>query len=256
MRWLVVNADDAGFHRCSDAAILACARHGLVRSATVAVNGPTAEDFVRAAKAAGLDLGLHLNLSEGRGLGGPHRTLTDRLGHFLGKAEAWRRAAAGELDAGEVRREVEAQWARARALGFEPTHVDGHNHVHLFPAVREALRAGARGIWVRVPLGGVPGLPPECARWAAELEGPWNRTDAFTGHDFARAPAEATFLGSLVSAAATVEFMVHPGARPGTAFTASPARDRETQVLCAAALLQEVGRRGFGVASFPEVGCA
>jgi len=72
MRWLVVNADDAGFAEPTDAAILRCARAGIVRSATVAANGPTADAFVRQALDAGLDLGLHVNLTGGRPLAGPH----------------------------------------------------------------------------------------------------------------------------------------------------------------------------------------
>jgi len=110
--WLVVNADDGGFAPGKDDAILRCARAGAVRSVSVIANGATTVAFVERARDAGLDLGVHLNLTEGRPLGGPQRSLTDAHGRFPGKAEAWRRASVGDLDPDELRRELTAQWER------------------------------------------------------------------------------------------------------------------------------------------------
>ena len=251
-----MNADDAGFHADQDAAILRCAGAGLVRAATVVANGPTAAAFVAVAAGAGLDLGLHVNLTEGEALAGPHRTLTDAAGRFPGKAVAWRRACEGRLDPGEVRREVVAQWERVRELGGEPTHVDGHNHAHLFPAVRAVLQELAWGLYVRAPRAPFPAdLPKDCAAWAGEVGAPWKCADHFAGYAFAADPTGEVFLASLDDRAAVTEFMVHPGARPGTAFTRSDARDRETEALCSAPLLREVEARGYRVCSFAEVSC-
>jgi len=256
MRWLVVNADDAGFAEPTDAAILRCARAGIVRSATVAANGPTADAFVRQALDAGLDLGLHVNLTGGRPLAGPHGTLTDRAGRFLRKAELWRRVVRGEIDADEIRREVAAQWERLRDLGVRATHVDGHNHVHLIPAACDVLRDVAVGLWMRAPVGSLPAaLPIECHRWARRLRGPWKRADSFVGYDFSADPTADVFLGSLDESARVSEFMVHPGARPGTRFTSSALRDRETETLCGRSLDRELDRLGYRLASFSEVPC-
>jgi len=259
MTWLVVNADDAGLAPSTDDAILAAARDGIVRSASVAANGPTAEEFVARAIAAGLDLGFHFNLTEGPSLAGPHATLTDARGRFAhAKAELWRRAVRGAIDAAEVAREMRAQWDRLRMLGAEPTHVDGHNHVHLVPAAREALRGLPAGLFVRAPLDRVPPppvFPPELARWARE-PGPWRRTDRFTGYRFAEEPSESVFLASLDAAAAVTEFMVHPGAREGSAFASSAARDRETATLTSPSLRASGESRGFRIGSFAEVPCA
>lgn len=257
MSLLVVNADDGGLAASSDDAILRCARAGLVRSATVVAGGPTAEDFVRRARGAGLDLGLHLNLTQGAAVAGPARTLTDADGRFLGpKARAWERAARGELDPAEVLAEVRAQWERLRALGAEPTHVDGHNHVHLFPAVREALKRIAGDVFVRVPQAGPPSLPAVLVDWARAMKGPWRTLDRFTGYRFSERADEASFLEDLGTAGSSVEFMVHPGSRPGSAFSESPLRDREAALLCAPELRSAVERRGFRVASFAELPCA
>ena len=245
---LVVNADDAGFARATDDAILRCAR--IVRSASVAVNGATAAEFV--ARARGMDLGIHLNLTEGMSLAGPHRTLTDAEGRFAhAKEEFWNRARRGEIDPFEVKREVRAQWERGEALGIRATHADGHNHVHVLPAVREAL---PRDVYVRVPLDRAPPPPFLHLPWAADARG--RRTDRFTGYRFAEEPSEHVFLASLEGASGALEFMVHPGARPGSPFVSSPARDRETDVLSSASLADELARRGVRVLSFADLPCA
>jgi predicted glycoside hydrolase/deacetylase ChbG (UPF0249 family) len=207
------------------------------------------------ARARGLDLGLHVNLTEGRALAGPQRTLTDADGLFrYRKEELWRRAAAGEVDPTEVSREVTAQWERAEALGLEATHVDGHNHVHLLPGALEALPAG---VFVRVPVDRVPWPPFLPADFARRAEAPGRRrTDGFTGYRFAAAPSEEAFLESLAGATGSIEFMVHPGARPGSPFTSSADRDREAEILGSPSLAREIARRGIRVASFRELPCA
>jgi len=249
---LVVNADDAGFFRATDDAILRCGR--IVRSASVVVNGPTAAEFV--ARARGMDLGLHVNLTEGMSVAGPHRTLTDEEGRFrYAKEELWERARKGEVDPREARREVRAQWERGEALGLRATHVNGHNHVHVLPAVHEALKecVAGRKVFLRVPLDRDP--PPAFLHlpWAADARG--RRTDRFTGYRFAAEPTAEVFLRSVEGPAGTLEFMVHPGARPGTDFVSSADRDRETLVLSSPSLADELARRGVRVLSFGGLPC-
>ena len=67
----------AGLDAATDAAILRCAAAGLLRSATLVAGGPTDADFANAAREVGLDLGWHVNLTEGRALAGPAASLTD-----------------------------------------------------------------------------------------------------------------------------------------------------------------------------------
>ncbi|GAB4256933.1 MAG: chitin disaccharide deacetylase [Deferrisomatales bacterium] len=234
-----------------------------MRSASVVAGGPTAAAFVERALALGLDLGLHVNLTEGRAVAGPAPTLTDAAGRFLGpKGEVWRRAAAGRLDAEAVRAEVWAQWNRLCSLGAVPSHVDGHNHVHLFPAVRAVLEEWREAVWVRVPddrrgpPGARPELPGPFERWTGELGRRLGRVAAFTGFVFSRDPSAETFLRSLDPPVPLLEFMVHPGRRSGSPFAASSRRDRETRILCAPRLRQKVEARGWRPASFQEVSCA
>ncbi len=263
MRRLVVNADDAGLDPATDAAILQCARHGIVRCASVVAGGPTAPTFVEQAMRIGLDLGLHINLTEGIAVAGPAPTLTDAGGRFQGpKAVFWSRAAAAALDPDEVRTEVRAQWERLCSLGVEPSHVDGHNHAHVHPAVLEALTECANELWLRVPHDresapeSRPAYPPAFAAWSRKPAGSWRRLERFTGFDFSRKPAIGVFLSSLPPAASDVEFMVHPGRRSGSAFASSELRERETHTLCSPSLALQLEALGWQVTCFRELACA
>lgn len=94
-------------------------------------------------------------------------SLLGREGFFLGKMGFREAVAAGEVALPQVREELEAQLSRFRELlGRAPTHVDGHQHVHVLPGARGG------GAVVRSGPGGGPGsslslslIPPQvCAR--------------------------------------------------------------------------------------------
>lgn len=251
LRVLVVNADDGGLAESSDDAILQCAAAGVLRSATVVANGPTAAAFVRRATAAGLALGLHVNLTQGRALTGVCRTLTDDRGCFgRDKQDVWRRAAEDRLDPGEVAAEVRAQLQRLRDLGATVGHVDGHNHVHLFPGVRAAL---SQDLAVRAPAVWPERFPRPFVAWSRELRDGFRTPPAFAGFRFCHEPTADVFLDEATASGTAVEFMVHPGSRPGSPFTSSPCRDEETRVLCAPGLAAALRARGLRPAVFAEL---
>ena len=135
---LVVNADDLGFHSAIDAGILRAHREGVVTSASLLVNGSTAEDAARRAVANGLAVGVHLCLVSSLPPVMPASEVPSlapsgvfRYG-WTEVARAWLRR---ELRAEEIDRELRAQVARARELGAQPDHLDGHQHLHLLPGV-------------------------------------------------------------------------------------------------------------------------
>lgn len=138
-RRLIVNADDLGSGPGRDAGILELFAAGAVTSASLLVNGPTAAAAATAAVAAGLPLGLHLNLSEGQPLTGGD-ALAGADGRLRGKSGARRALAAGDIDAAALAREIRAQFDAFVALTGElPSHVDGHHHIHVEPAVAAVL---------------------------------------------------------------------------------------------------------------------
>lgn len=264
---LVVNADDAGIDPARNRGILEAARRGVVRSASVLVGFPAAAALAREAAGA-LGLGLHLNLTEGTPLVAGHRTLAGADGRFHGKRELWRRARAGALDLREAGREIEAQWEALRRLAGEPTHLDGHNHVHLFPGVAEAVAAAiGAGTWVRRPMPR-PGRLPEdlyadleegLGRLSARVGAIWGRrfrhVDRFVGPDLPEGYGSADLVGVLAGEHGTVEVMTHPGATdPGSVpFSARPERAAEVAALCDRRLLDWVRAEDVQLSSFGDL---
>jgi chitin disaccharide deacetylase len=82
--------------------------------------------------------GLHLNLTLGQPLG-PMPGLTFNR-QFPPIADLTARSLSGRLDRAEIAAEIERQLVAFEAeLGFAPDHIDGHQHVHVLPRVRDAL---------------------------------------------------------------------------------------------------------------------
>ncbi len=267
---LIINADDLGACSERDAGILELFSRGAITSASLLVNGPSAVEAAASASAASLPLGLHLNLSEGRLAN--RCSLTDANGKLLGKLGLRRALAAGVVRDDDLAREIREQFEAFIALTGElPSHVDGHHHIHVEPAVAQLL-AGIMsreyGVYcARLPREGGLGamavdadfdagfqLAVVAAAAAAEpvfaAEGIYS-TAAFLGQSlmgFRLQPAPmATALRALTSMLATrndealwVELMVHPGlagsadadnSKHHGSFCCSPARAHEMAML-------------------------
>ena len=157
--FLVVVADDGGVDVARNRGIVDAVRRGLVRAVSVLACGEALEDL--AARLRDVDgderpeVGLHLCLTEGAAAAGPAAGLTDASGRFVcNKRALWERALAGDVPAEAVQSESRAQIARLAAAGLPPVRVDGHQHVHLLPGVRDGLAAALDEVpairWVRL----------------------------------------------------------------------------------------------------------
>jgi hopanoid biosynthesis associated protein HpnK len=146
---LIVNADDFGWTEGVNRGIVETFRHGIVTSTSLLANGAAFADALeKASSAPGLGVGVHLNLSDGAPVA-DRESVTSLLndeGHFAGGPESLllKRARRGLL-LGEVEREWDAQIEKVRDAGIEPTHLDGHKHVHMLPGLFEiALKLAKR----------------------------------------------------------------------------------------------------------------
>ena len=145
MRNLIVNADDLGWTEGINRGILKAFHHGIVTSTSVLANGAAFAAGIKAAESApGLGVGVHLNLSNGSPVT-VRESVTSLLkpdGQFSGGPESLLlKRARGGLVLREVEAEWDAQIQKVRDAGIEPTHVDGHKHVHMLPGLFEiALR--------------------------------------------------------------------------------------------------------------------
>ena len=155
--WLC--ADDYGISRSVNAAI----RELILRERINATSVMTAAPHVGADEADALDelnsgktraaLGLHVTLT------GPFKPLSEGFkplshGHFLPLAKMMRAALTRRLDPARLTIEIATQVeAFVMAFGRPPDFIDGHQHVHLFPQVRDAVlkvaALAAPDAWIR-----------------------------------------------------------------------------------------------------------
>lgn len=158
-RRIVINADDFGLSRGINAGILAAMERGLVGSASVMVNVPDSAEALRLARERHLDIGWHVNLTLGEPVCDPATipSLVRADGTFHSVKSLLLRCLLRRVRAGEVTRELEAQWNVLEDAGLRPGHLDGHQHCHVFPVIRDAVRRLVRAR--RVPLVRLPREP-------------------------------------------------------------------------------------------------
>jgi predicted glycoside hydrolase/deacetylase ChbG (UPF0249 family) len=224
---LVVNADDLGLTRGVNRAVARAHREGVVSSTSLLAVGSAFDDAVEMLRShPGLDVGAHLAIvGEDPPLLDPARvpTLLDRHGHF---PRSYRtvvaRAAAGRIDPDDIRRELRAQLDRLLESGLTVSHLDTHQHLHLWPLVGDvvadlALESGVR--WVRLPTSrsrwpvGVA-VRRLSARLARKLDGSGLRhPGGYAGLDEAGRMRPAAFAAALAAVAGgdPAEINVHPG---------------------------------------------
>ena len=158
-RRLVLCADDYGISPAVNVAIRDLIVRGRLNATSVMVRAPGFNRFEAAALGA-------LNASARRAAIGLHFTLTApfgplsrgfaplRNGSFLPLGGTLMAALLGRFGADALAAEVRAQIAAFRsAFGRAPDFIDGHQHVHIFPQVGEAVLTVAKeeapGAWLR-----------------------------------------------------------------------------------------------------------
>jgi predicted glycoside hydrolase/deacetylase ChbG (UPF0249 family) len=228
-RLLVVNADDMGLTPGVCRAVERAHADGVVTSTSVLAVGTAFEQAATAVRDSGdLALGAHLAIvGEDRPLLSARvvPTLVDREGRFpLSYRTVVARGAAGRIDADDVVREFRAQLDRVRGIGVPVTHLDTHQHTHLWPAVAAvvvdlAREAGIRSVRLptsrrRGPLG--TGVRVLAGRLRRRLDrAALVTTDGYAGLDEAGHLDGERFAGALRhltdSGAATAEINTHPG---------------------------------------------
>ncbi|MGA7168192.1 MAG: ChbG/HpnK family deacetylase [Candidatus Sulfotelmatobacter sp.] len=155
MRRLIVNADDFGFTRGVNRAIVEAHTHGIVTSSTLMASGPAFDDAVQLAKQLPrLSVGCHVVLIDGEPVLDPVRlpTVTSSMSGSVRFRDGLKgfaaRALAGRLDPGEIEAESSAQIRKIQSAGLSVSHLDSHKHTHLFPKVLRPMLRAARACGV------------------------------------------------------------------------------------------------------------
>ena len=283
MKQLIVNADDFGYTRGVNRAIVeACHQNGrgIITATSLMANAPAFDHAVELAhKTAGLDVGCHLNLVEGRPLSPASAipSLVNADGQLLGARRLGKRLLTRTASGAEIECECAAQVDRMIAAGIPPTHLDTHQHAHLHPTVATAVARTAQryGIaWVRRPFESFS--PPtrlgnvKRRILAAGLRSSARSFDRIMAAHGLRCPDH--FSGFVLTGALTVvglratlallpdgatELMCHPGytdaalARLPTSLQAQ--RQRELEALCDPGVRDVLRARGIQLISFREL---
>jgi len=134
MKKLVICADDFGLHAAVNQAVLELGSLGRLNATSCLVDAPAFATDAPALKTIPLQTGLHLNFTERFAGDCSDTQLTLPLATLIRRA--WLR----RLDARQVRTTLARQFDRFEDLMQRaPDFVDGHQHVHQFPQIREAL---------------------------------------------------------------------------------------------------------------------
>jgi hopanoid biosynthesis associated protein HpnK len=140
---LIVNADDFGQSSEINRAVIRAHQGGVLSSASLMVGAAAADEAMELARQnPALAVGLHLVVVDGPSVLKPAEIprLVNSDGRFpnqpvrLGLRYAFNPLARRELGA-----EIAAQFERFVSTGLPLSHVDGHQHLHLHPAVFDLM---------------------------------------------------------------------------------------------------------------------
>lgn len=128
---LIINADDFGQSEAIDAAITDLAECRIINSTSALVFSPYWGISTNALVKLPIQVGLHLDLTS---------HFTHQFGCYHRLSQLIFAAYSRQLNLQHLEKIIELQWNRfTEVLGREPAFIDGHQHVHQLPIVRDAL---------------------------------------------------------------------------------------------------------------------
>src|SRR5262245_6224862 len=131
---IIINADDFGRSRDETDAVIACYTAARITSTTAMVFMQDSERAADVANRLGMDVGLHLNLTQrftGPGVAERLQQSHERVVRFL-TASKYALLVYNPFLRRQFRDVIDAQvFEFERLYGRQPSHIDGHQHQHL-----------------------------------------------------------------------------------------------------------------------------
>lgn len=269
MKQLIVTADDFGYSRNVNKAIIKCFKEGVVTSTSLIVNTMYFDESVKLLKQnRNIDVGIHINLTEFKPLT-KARILTDKNGNLIHKAK-WLNGYYNNADKNETEKEIEAQIIKAIYSGLKITHLNGHNHIHIFPNVIDAVAKLAKKYkinCIRLPLEANSGQQEQnnftrlMSNFSKAARNKINKNklktiDAFYGilnmndMDFVKL---SNIVKSLKNG--TSELMVHPAYvdKKGDTFHRSRQRENEIKLLADKKIIRTIKKLKINLTNFSQL---
>lgn len=143
---LIVNADDFGFSKQVNDAIILCHQEGIVTSTTLLAGSEAFEDAIAlASQNPNLAIGVHLAIDGTLNIGKEYKTLLDlNTGSFYDDASIVKRIIKGKLKHKELVEEYSLQIEKVLNTGISVSHLDHHHHLHLYYPVLRAVMEVAK----------------------------------------------------------------------------------------------------------------
>ena len=136
MKNIVLCADDFGYNDKISECLIELGSHKRLSSISAMTNMPAWKKQAPSLKTLDkeISIGLHLNFTEGQALNRSSQTMMMPLAQLLKKSFCY------QLNPKLIEAEIKAQIETfAEQTGYLPDYIDGHQHVHQFPIIRQAL---------------------------------------------------------------------------------------------------------------------
>lgn len=245
---LIITADDCGLSQGIDHSTAALFQKGMVSTASIIMNYPHVKhafDYFR--RLPHLEIGIHLNLTEGEALSEVARKsdLVKSNGRFRNRLYLFAQALfLSDVLQAAIETECRAQIEQfIKLAGHKPAHITAHMHFHMFPSLRTILYRLAEeyGVqWVRnsdfraspVPLNPLLDTTPDTVEKHPSFFVPDYLVPVMA---YLSVPAEQ-MLNDILKLNGTVEIVVHPCEPedihfPPDASYIPPDRNKETRYL-------------------------
>ena len=240
MKRLIVTADDVGLDRGMTAGAIEAHGHGIVTACSIVANGREFDDAVaRLRDTPSLEIGVHLTLVEERALTTGGAMQPNYIRFLLSRPR-------------NVEPELRAQIEKVLATGLRVTHLNSHQHLHLWPRIwrivsRLATEYGIKFVRVVHDRGG---KRRRVAMWAlnrvAAGEGGRRHTIGVSEAGHLTADRIIELLDFVDD---TTELVTHPGVGVSGYRHWRYDWETETRALCDPRVREAIAARGIGLAA-------
>lgn len=147
---VIINADDFGFSPAVNRGVLKACVDGLVTSVSLLMNAHGTREALSLVRSHNLDMGVHVNLVDGRPLGGTnYRYITKVDGSFVGLAILAARLLYHKEAILEARQEIYAQIECCLREGIHPSHLDSHKYAQVLPGLGTVFSEAAEHFGIK-----------------------------------------------------------------------------------------------------------
>lgn len=134
---VVINADDFGLSENINLGIIEAAKKGTLKSVSVVTCGRFFSKHIEILKDLGLDLGVHLTITQEYPLTEPEKiySIVNSSGKFFNMTEFICKYLCGKIDFNHIYLEWLNQIHNLLKHDITPIHMDGHQHLHILPGI-------------------------------------------------------------------------------------------------------------------------